>query len=128
MSTSQSRRLKAQINVGLTENEAKAIDTAARAGGCSRAAFVRRQVLSAVAVPETTRPRRYQSMTCADLEALSALLAGLGRVAGSTIQLSKELRRAGAVRQHEDAECVLLGLREQAERAGQLIERLSAER
>jgi uncharacterized protein (DUF1778 family) len=128
MSTSQSRRLSAQINLGLTENEAKAIDNAARAGGCSRAAFVRRQVLSAVAVPETTRPRRYQSMTSADLEAISMLLASLGRVAGATIQLSKELRRIGAAKQHGDAERVLLGLRKQAESAGQLIERLSAQR
>ena len=54
MSSSQSRRLKAQVNVGLTDAEAQAIDAAARAGGCSRAAFVRRHVLSAVKLPETT--------------------------------------------------------------------------
>jgi uncharacterized protein (DUF1778 family) len=128
MSSSQSRRLKAQVNVGLTDTEAEAIDAAARAGGCSRAAFVRRQVLSAVKLPETTRPRRYQRIASADIEAVAALLSTLGRATGSTIQLSKALRRSGASAHHAEAEKVLSGLREQAIRAGLLIERLSAER
>ncbi|ODT49491.1 hypothetical protein [Devosia sp. 63-57] len=128
MSSSQSRRLKAQVNVGLTDAEAQAIDAAARAGGCSRAAFVRRHVLSAVKLPETTRPRRYQRMTSADIEAVAALLSTLGRATGSTIQLSKALRRSGASVHHAEAEKVLSGLRENASRAGLLIERLSAER
>ena len=126
MSSSQSRRLKAQINVGLTELEARAIDAAARAGGCSRAAFVRQHVLSAVKVPETTRRRRYQRMSSADIEAIAALLSSLGRATGSTIQLAAALRRTGDNIHHAEAERVLSGLREHASRAGLLIERLSA--
>jgi hypothetical protein len=128
MSNSQSRRLEAQVNVGLTDIEAQAIDAAARANGCSRAAFVRQHVLSVVRIPESTRPRRYQRMTSADIEAVAALLSSLGRATGSTIQLSKQLRLSGAALHHAEAEKVLAGLRQHAIRAGQLIERLSAER
>lgn len=128
MSSSQSRRLKAQVNVGLTDIEAHAIDAAARAGGYSRASFVRQHALSAVNIPQTTRSRRYQRMTSADIEAVAALLSSLGRATGSTIQLSKALRQSGASGHHAEAEKVLSGLREHAHRAGLLIERLSAER
>lgn len=128
MSSSQSRRLKAQVNVGLTDVEAHAIDAAARAGGYSRAAFVRQHALSAVNIRETTRPRRYQRMTSADLEAIAALLTSLGRATGSTVQLSKALRQSGASRHHAEAEKVLSGLRDQAHRVGLLIERLSDQR
>lgn len=128
MSSSQQRRLSAQINVGLTDTEASAIDQAARRIGVSRAAFVRRHALSSVAIPDTTKPRRHRSIRSADLEAVAILVAELGRMTGSVVQLSKALRQGGPRRHHEAVETVLAELRTQAQATAQLVERIGAER
>ncbi|AVF03599.1 MULTISPECIES: plasmid mobilization protein [Devosia] len=128
MSVSQRRRLSAQINVGLTETEASAIDQAARRTGVSRAAFVRRQTLSAVDIPDTTKPRRHRSIRSADLEAVAVLVAELGRTTGSVVQLSKALRQSGPRRHHDAVETILSDLRIQAQATAHLVERIGAER
>lgn len=128
MSTSQSRRLTSQINVGLAKLEAEAIDRAARQANMSRAAYLRHLALEAVDVATVTKPRRYRRLTSADIEAVAALVCELGRATGSAIQLSKSLRQIGARQHHADVEAVLADLRHRAIQAAAVVEQLSAQR
>ncbi|WP_224705118.1 plasmid mobilization protein [Devosia aquimaris] len=128
MSSSQSRRLASQINVGLAKSEADAIDRAARQANMSRAAYLRRLALATVDAEAVTKPRRYRRLTTADTEAVSILVSELGRTAGSAIQLAKSLRQAGVHRHHRDVEAVLADLRQQAGKVATIVEQLSAQR
>lgn len=125
MSTSQSRRLTQQINLGLTSVEAEHVDSAAKAAGISRAALARRHLLAAVGQPDTTRARRSTALPPADIAAIAGLSGQLGRAAGATVQLAKTLRTiAPASRAHAESESVLLDLRRQATAVADIVERL----
>jgi hypothetical protein len=125
MSSSQQRRLTQQINLGLTPDEAAAVDAAALSIGISRAALARRHLLASVGRADTTLPRRSTAMPPSDVAAAAALSGQLGRAAGATIQLAKALRTSPAAGHlHSQAELVLADLRRQAIEVATIVERL----
>ena len=125
MSTSQTRRLSHQINVGLTQSEAEHVDAAARGAGVSRAAFARRHVLAAVGQVDTTVARRgATALPPEDVAAVAMLAGSVGRAAGATVQLAKALRQAGHGSFHALAERVLADLRRQADDLNVIVEKM----
>lgn len=128
MSISQTRIVSSQLNIGLTPDQHAALDLAATKQGISRAAYARSIVSAPLDIADPIQPRRSTALPPADIAAIAALTGAVGKAAGVTVQLSKNLRTYPLAAAHREAEIALRDLRKISASLIALNERLNAQR
>ena len=130
-SGSQTRRpLPAQALVRLTAPAKLEVSARAAAAGLTEAAWVRRAIAAAAALPmEDLRPvraRARQPAPAEDVAAMGRLSAWLNRCNGALIVLATALREGGSSAAHGEVERVLIEQEAAAGELARLVRRLRA--
>ena len=109
-----------------------AIEAAAKAAGISLSGWLREaarmRLPDATSLPELppSSPRRRVAVPDADVVAVARLVGEVGKLTGATVQLTKVLREAGRVLEHQSAESILRDLRTTQTSLVRIVDRLRA--